>query len=283
MTLLRLLPLLIPFALLFIGGVALTVAQSLGFFLPVPVDGGLWAAYTAVLTDGSFWASFGFSLYVALVSAGMSVVLGAVLAYNVWKLPRVLQGPAVIYKIALVLPHISIAFIVLVLLSQSGFVASVAQNLGLVDEPADFPALLFAGNGIGLMAAYVFKGLGFTILMCLALLKRLDPRYITTARMLGASRVTVFRQVVIPHLAPVLHASFIILFLYAFGAFDIPYLLSESAPGMLSISVFNLFFQRGFEHRPEAMAMLVVMFAFSCVFISLYALVARRAKGVRKL
>lgn len=286
MTHLRLLPLLIPFVLLFLGGLALTVAQSLGVGLPLPVPAlraDPLAAYAAVLGDAAFWESFGFSLYVSFTAALGSVGLGAVLAYGIWNLPGRLQGPAVIYKVALVLPHVAIAFIVLVLLSQSGWVASLAHALGFIRQPADFPALLFAGNGLGLVAAYVFKGAGFSILMCLALLKRLDPRLITTARMLGAGRAGAFFRIVVPHLAPAMSASFLILFLYGFGAFDIPFLLSESSPGMLSIRVYSLFFERDLTQRPQAMAMLVVMLAFSAVFIVLYTLAARRLKGARKL
>ncbi|MFW6243902.1 MAG: ABC transporter permease [Desulfovibrionales bacterium] len=281
---LQLAPVLLPFVVLFCGGLALAVAQSLGFLSPIPLEQVPGDSYRALVSDPAFWKSAGFSIYVALVSALLSVILGALLAYGIWRLPRALQGVAIIYKVALILPHVSIAFIILVLWTQSGFVASVCHRLGLIGSPAEFPALLFAGNGVGLILAYAFKGTGFAILLCLAMLRSLDPRLVLTARMLGASRVTVLSRVVLPHLKPVMHTVFIILFLYAFGAFDIPYLLSESRPGMLSISVYNLYFQRGLEQRPLAMAMLVSMFLFSCLFIWGYTRITRRlGSGVRKL
>ncbi|MFP4314848.1 MAG: ABC transporter permease [Desulfovibrionales bacterium] len=281
---LRLSPVLLPFLALFCGGLALAVTHSLGFLSPVALDQAPGDSYRALLYDTAFWSSAGFSVYVALISALLSVGLGAVLAYAVWQLPRSLQPVAIVYKIALILPHVSIAFIVLVLWTQSGFVASICHRLGLIASPADFPALLFAGNGAGLILAFAFKGVGFAILLCLAMLRTLDHRLVLTARMLGGSRVRVFLQVVVPHLQPVMHTVFIILFLYAFGAFDIPFLLSESSPGMLSIKVYNLYFQRELAQRPLAMAMLVVMFLFSCLFIWLYTQVTRRVGSeARKL
>lgn len=281
---LRLSPVLLPFLALFCGGLALAVAQSLGFLSPVPLDQAPGHSYRALLSDASFWASAGFSAYVACSSALLSVILGALLAYAIWRLPRALQGAALVYKLALILPHMSVAFIVLVLWTRSGFVASVCHGLGLISSPAEFPALLFAGNGLGLILAYSFKGVGFSILLCLAMLRSLDPRLVLTARMLGASTRTVFLRVALPHLLPVMHTVFIILFLYAFGAFDIPYLLSESSPGMLSIRAYNLYFQRELTQRPLAMAMLVCIFLFSCLFIWLYAKLTRRlGSEARKL
>ncbi|MFP4473967.1 MAG: ABC transporter permease [Desulfatibacillaceae bacterium] len=280
----RLSPILVPFAALFLGGFVLACAQSLGFMAPIPLPGDPWRAYAEVFTDSWFWASFGFTVYVAASSALLSVAAGSLFAYGIWKLPARWQGSAVVYKVPLVLPHIAVGFVVLILFTQSGFLASAGHSLGLVEGLRDFPAVLYSGNGLGLILAYTYKGTGFVILMAYAILKRLDPRQITMARMLGAGRLRIYHSVVLPHLAPVLHTCFIILFLYSFGAFDIPFLLSESYPGMLSIRAFNLFFRRDLSNRPEAMAILVVMFLFAGLFIILYTRVVDRLQsGERKL
>ena len=74
------------------------------------------------------------------------------------------------------------------------------------------------------------------------------------------------------------------MFLYSFGAFDIPYILGESRPGMLSIHVYNIYFKHDLARRPEAMAILTLMFAFAVVFIIAYSkAVGRLENGVRKL
>lgn len=281
---LHLLPLLVPFLLLFGGGFVLALAQSLGYLVPVDAGRGWAPGYGRIFSDPAFWASLCFSIYVALASAAISVSAGALIAYAVWRLPQALRGWAITYKITLVLPHISVAFIILILWSQSGFVSSLGHSLGLVKTTADFPALLFSGTGAGLIMAYVYKGTSFAVLLSYAVLTRLDPRLLTTAKMLGGSRSKVFVKIILPHLYPVLNTTFIILFLYSFGAFDIPFLLSESYPGMLSIKVYNLYFQRDLVNRPQALAILVFMFVFSTIFIYLYTRVmARLQAGERKL
>ena len=53
---------------------------------------------------------------------------------------------------------------------------------------------------------------------------------------------------------------------------------------MLSIRVFDLYFRQDLARRPEAMAILVVMFIFAVIFIVAYSRVVRRLdSGARKL
>jgi putative spermidine/putrescine transport system permease protein len=281
---LKLSPLILPFVVLFCGGVFLTVCQSLGIFTPLPHTGGILAAYGVILSDPSFLGSFGFSLGVALVSAAASVAAGTFLAYRVWQLPNALAGAALVYKIPLILPHIAVAFVVLIFWSRSGILSSLAWHLGLIQSMPDFPNVLYSGWGLGMVLAYTLKGTPFAMLLILALLVRFDVRQIQTAAMLGASKRRIFFSIVLPRLAPAMHTSFIILFLYSFGAFDIPYILSESRPGMLSLNVYNLYFKHDLARRPEAMAILTLMFFFAVLFIIAYSrTVTRLENGVRKL
>lgn len=281
---LKLSPLMLPFVVLFCGGVFLTVCQSLGLFTPLPHTGGLVDAYAVILSDPSFFASAGFSFGVALASAAGSVAAATFLAYRVWQLPKRMAGASLVYKIPLILPHIAVAFVVLVFWSQSGILASLAHALGLIQSMQEFPNVLYSGWGVGMILAYTLKGTPFAMLLILALLVRFDVRQIQTAAMLGASKSRIFFAIVMPRLAPALHTSFIILFLYSFGAFDIPYILSESRPGMLSLHVFDLYFKHDLARRPEAMAILTLMFGFAVLFIIAYSkTVTRLENGVRKL
>lgn len=281
---LRLSPLILPYLILFCGGVLMTVCQSAGVFTPLPHEGGAMDAYTRLLADPAFFASFMFSLGVAAASALFAVALGTILAYRVWQLPGKWATAALVYKIPLILPHIAVAFVILVFWSRSGILASVAHALGLVQSMHEFPNVLYSGWGIGMILAYTLKGTPFAMLLVLALLIRFDARQIQTAAMLGASGLRIFFTIVLPRMAPAMHTGFIILFLYGFGAFDIPYLLSESRPGMLSIHVYNLYFKHDLARRPEAMAILTIMFCFAVLFIIAYSKVVKRLEnGVRKL
>lgn len=273
---LPLLPLLLPFVGVFAAGLGLTALQSLGILLPAASGGPTPEHYAAVLGSAAMRRSLAFTLAVSGVSALGSVTLGTCLGYMVWRLPQRLRQAATVYKIGLILPHAAAAFLVLLFFGQTGLLASLANRIGLAPTPQNFPQILYAGDGLGMILAYMLKGTPFAMLMVLAVLFGFDTRLLQTAAMLGAGPLETFRRVTLPRLLPAMHSAFIILFLYAFGAFDIPFLLGESRPGMLSMRVYDIFFQQDLAERPRAMAILTLMFGFTALFTMLYNALARR-------
>ncbi len=266
----HLLPLLIPFAALFLTGILITVLQSFGIGFSRPAGAGLFSAYREVFQSPFFLASVRHSLWIGLVSATFSVIAGMFLALLIWKISSRVKKYTVVYKIPLILPHITVAFIVLIIFSQSGVLASLAYKAGLISDPGGFPNLFYNKTGTGIILSYIWKEVPFATLMILSVLQKLDIRYIQTGTMLGAGFFQKLRHLILPHIAPAVHTTFIILFLYSFGAFDIPFLVGESSPQMLSITVFNLYFRAQLSSRPQAMAILTMMFLFSMIFITLY-------------
>ncbi|WP_245590843.1 ABC transporter permease subunit [Nitratidesulfovibrio termitidis] len=278
-----LLVLLLPF----LAGVGLTAVQSLGWLLPIQylpeqAAQGLSAPDTLAgwrqLAQPHMAGSLLLGLRVAGAAALLSVAGGALLAYGVWRLPARMQLAALVFRVPLVLPHIVVAFLAIVFWSRSGLVSAALHQAGIIGGQAQFPALLWGGDGMGMVLAYTYKELPFVMLLAVASLRRLDPRLIETARMLGAGRWAVLRDVVVPHLVPVLHASFLILFLYAFGAVEIPLLLGESTPAMPGVAAYDLYFLRSLEDRPAAAALLTLLLLCCAGFVAAY---VRLVAGLR--
>ncbi len=281
---LNLLPLLIPFLAVVVGGLLVTGLQSLGLFMFSYTYDDMFFAYRELLRDDWFLHSTIFSLQVALASAVIAILCGTFLAYIIWQLPDRYHRRTVIYKIPLILPHIAVGFIAVILLSKTGVFASIAYQLGLIDSYADFPGLLYTRSGIELILAYIYKETPFVMVMVYAILSRFDRRIIETAKMLGASQLRIFFTLILPFIMPVINTTFVILFIFSFGGFDLPFVLGDSYPGMISIRIYDYFFQKDLALRPVAMAMLVLVFCFSLLFILFYLkFSARLEKGVRKL
>lgn len=275
-------PLLLPYCALFCAGLTLTLAQSLGLFLPLGPGEVTLEHFQALARDQGMAQSLRLSLSVAFLSAAGSVLGGTVLALALWRMPAGLRRVGVVSKIGLILPHVAVAFLVLLMLSQTGLVSSALFQLGIIAAPEEFPNILHTGSGLGMILAFLLKGVPFALLLIGAVLFGFDIRLIQTARMLGAGPLRTFCSVTLPRLLPAMHSAFIILFLYAFGSFDIPFVLGESHPGMLSIRVFDIFFHRDLGQRPQAMAILAVMFVFAAVFAMLYNRLATYMDGWRR-
>lgn len=279
--LIRLLPLVVFFALTVGVGLVHAVLQSLALAGPPALNShhremGIWYAYQALFMRPELLASLGHTLYVAVVSATISVALGAVGAYLLWRAPMWVRRAGAVYRLPIILPHIVVAFLTMVLWSRSGIVSSLTHHLGITPGGDGFPRLLFSSNGAGIILAYVYKEFPFVMLLSMGVLDRIPQRMISTAYMLGAGPVRTFFTVAVPLMAPMLNQIFIILFLYTLGGFDIPWLLGGSSPQMVPMTVYSLYFQGSLSDRSIAMAALTMIAALAVVFVVIYSRIARR-------
>lgn len=263
-------PLLIPFALFFIYSLLMTVAQSFGYGAVSDYRGGVFHSYALVLNDPVFIRNGIFSLWISLASSFGSVLLGSLLAWQIRKLPSRLQIWASVYRIPIILPHITVAFLILFLFSSRGMIPAMAYSLISPEAAESFPELIYSSMGWSIILAYLYKEIPFVVLMQLAVLRQIPDERLATARMLGAGSWRTYTKVVLPQLRTVINTVFIILFLYSFGAFDIPFILGMSKPSMLSIRIYRLYFESDLVNRPLVMARLSLMFLFSLGFMIFY-------------
>lgn len=264
--LLQLSPLIIIFLGLFVMGIFVTILQSLSLVGLTHEKPG-FISYILLFENSQFLISLFYSLFIAVISSLLSIFLGTVIATGIWRLPGNLRMLSIVYKIPLILPHITIAFITVLFLSKTGMLSRISYHLGLINNFMSFPNILYSGKGIGIIIAYTIKETTFVILMVLGVLLQLPETQIQTAKMLGANSFQTFFSVVIPFIKSAVKMSFIIIFLYSLGAFDIPYVMSESQPEMISVSIYNTFFKKDLSHRPAAAAELVILFGISLTLL----------------
>jgi len=269
------------FVTLFIfSGLGLTVFQSFGWFVPGGESYTGARAFHLIVSDQNLLMSLGYSLYIALVSSLFSLVLGLVLAFSLWGLNpknRFLGG---IYKIPVVMPHFTVAFIIIFFWSASGFFSSFLHPILGNGSQKFMGDLYYSSWGFPMILAYTYKQAPFIALMCLGVLDQTDKRLVTTAQMLGATGLQSYILVILPLLKPILMASFSIIFLYAFGAFEIPFLLGISFPEMISQGAYRLYSSSDLYRRAEAMAFLVMIALLVLLFLVFYFKVVGK-KGYR--
>ncbi|MGI9256071.1 MAG: ABC transporter permease [Salinispira sp.] len=229
--------------------------------------------------DAYVFGSLFFSLNIAFLSTFFSLILGTGLALWLWNQNSWL--PSQLYTIPLILPHIVAAFFVVIFFSQSGILSSLLYHLRIIKDLQDFPVLVFDNGGTGIILAYVYKETAFVSLLVLASLRKIPAALIQTSFMLGASRMRTARKVILPHISPTLWIVGIIIFLYSFGAYDIPYLIGSGSRPMVSIEAYRLFFEGSIAQRPMAHTLLfivwVISLAFLIVFILIRTLFSRRS------
>ncbi len=175
------------------------------------------------------------------------------------------------------MPHIVGAIGILYLFSQSGSFARLGHAVGMIDKPADFPALVFDPYAIGIILQYVWKEVPFIGVIVLAQMQALGTDYESVARSLGASRGQAFRHVLLPLILPGVLSASVIVFAFTFGAFEIPALLGASHPQALPVLAYKSYTDVDLAARPQAMAMAVIIALLSGLMIWIYLRATRAA------
>lgn len=273
---LMLAPALAVIVLLFLGGLLLGLMQSLGY-LPLIGERELsLRAYAAVLGSRSFLRSLLLTFHVAFTSTVVATGLALGLALLLRQSFAARRAMTFIFQLNLPIPHIVGAIALAQVLSQSGLLARVAALLGLIDDPGQFPVLVFDRWGVGVIAEYVWKETPFIGVVLLSVLQSLGADYEDLARSLGAGRWQRFRYVLLPLLLPGILSSSVIVFAFAFGAFEVPFFLGVAFPQALPVLAYKSYSDVDLHARPEAMAMSMIIAALVTALVLVYMRLGRK-------
>lgn len=264
-------PVLILIAGVFLTGIFMGLLQSLGYFPVIGLNELTLDYYIETFKSPTFIDSLKFSLTTSFFQAGISVILGLVFAYNlVASKGWVSKIGHKIYKLPIMIPHTVIVLMIILQFGESGFISRLFLMLGLTDEMTDFPILIFDKNGIGIILAYVLKGLPFSVLIAYESLKNSYRQYAIIGRSLGASPMQVIRHIILPLVFPSLVSGFIILFVFSLGAYEVPYLLGSSTPRALPVEAYRLYNHIDLGMRPFSMVINMVITFMAIVLLSMY-------------
>jgi putative spermidine/putrescine transport system permease protein len=256
--------------IIFIGGIAQAVVQSLGY---LPVFGMYeitFDHYIQLFQNTHFLRSLQYTFYIAFVSSTLSVVLGVLVALVVYNTKKGNKLSYALYKIPIIIPHGVVIILIIHIFFQTGILSRVLFNLGVIQEASQFPLLIYDPGGVGIILAYLYKQVPFVTLTVFMVLQGLDRKYIQIAENLGAGTFQILRRVTLPMLTPTMLSAFLITFAFGFGAFEVPLLLGSPARQTLPILAFFEYRSPVLVSRPAAMATSVTISVISLSFIGVY-------------
>lgn len=241
--------------------------QSLGYFPPAGLTSFTLDYYRTVLQDPALHGSVLYSLYLAFTSALLSTAGGVALSALLVACKR---PDSLLLRLPITIPHTVAAFLGMALLSQTGLFSRLAALMGLVQAPDAFPLLIQDPWGIGVILTYTCKQIPYVMSVVVLLMRRVWGSGAQAARTLGAGPVRAFFTVTLPLSMPAISTAFIIIFAYAFGAYELPFLLGATLPRAFPVQAYMEFLSPDLSHRPFAMVYNGLMLAFGAGFIALY-------------
>lgn len=277
-----LLPALAVIGVLFVGGLALAMAESLGYFAPTGENSLTFRHYVELSQDSEAYLSLWLTLKLATVATVISACCALALALGLREFARRSRLVNVLLQVPLAIPHLVMAGTLITLIAPSGLLARAAYAAGFIRQPADFPVLISDRYGIGIVLAYILKEVPFISLMTLALLARLGDEYEQVARTLGASAWQRFRYVTLPMVAPAVVSSSLIVFAFIFGAFEVPFVLGRPYPAMVSVVAQQRYLNVNLAMRPGAIALAVISALLTVALAWMYLRLTRAIIGLER-
>jgi putative spermidine/putrescine transport system permease protein len=249
-----LLPSLLVLALFFVGALAYSVLLSLNLF-SITSNGTVgFQAYVDVLTSPSFFDSLGFSLKIALISTLVSVAIATIVSMVLRKTFFGRRAAVFVYQFNIPIPHLVVAISVLFLFTQSGLASRFLYTIGAINSTSMFPLIVFDNDGVGIVMAFILKFFPFIGIAILSLLVTTIGEYEQQAATLGANAWQRFRFVLLPMMMPSILFSSMMVFAYAFGSYEVPFLLGSTSPKALAVLAYQDYTSIDLNTRPEAMA-----------------------------
>ena len=268
--LLLLSPALLVVAVFFLAGVLQAVAQSFGYQPFLPSRGLSLDAYRQLWTDPAVRASLGLTARVAALSTLFAAAIGVTAALLIRRLGRTRRIMTGLLQANLAVPHLVGALCITLLLAQGGLVSRLTNAAGLTAAPADFPALTADRFGWAIIAEYVWKEVPFLGVIALAALSRGIDELEDVARTLGASTRQRLTGLTLPLLAGPVAAGSILVFAFAAGSYEVPYLLGRAYPATLPVVAYQKFRDTDLTVRPQAMAVAVLIAVLSTAIVAGY-------------
>lgn len=250
--------------------------QSLGYIPAFGLTTPTFKYYAQVFSHADFLSAVWVSLKISLWSAVFSTVLGVLLSMALIKCRKTSGGLLYAVRLPILVPHAVVAVFVIQILSQTGLIARLAYALGLLEDYAQFPQLLYTSDYLGTIAAYLWKEVPFVAYFVLAFMSGISETLGEAAENLGASSLRSFWEVTLPLSVPVISRAFLIIFIFAFGGYELPLLLGSTLPKALSVQTYLVYMSPDLLQRPLAMAMNGVVLLLSGGMALLYSLVIYR-------
>ena len=271
--------LIVPFLMitvLVLAAIVNIIIQSLGYMPVFGLYDITLKYYIEELSRPEVLRSLGVSLKIAAFSGVFAAIFGTLICVALVRTGR--SGGRMLYTVRLpiLVPHTVVAVFTVALLTQTGLFARIAYALGFISDYTEFPSLLYGTGYWGVIAAYLWKEAPFIAYFSLALMAGISSTLGEAAENLGASPVKSFFSITLPLSMPAISKGFIIVFIYAFGGYELPLLLGATAPKAFPVYTYIEFIKPDFRLRPYAMAMNGITLIISLIMAIVYALMMNR-------
>jgi ABC-type spermidine/putrescine transport system permease subunit I len=194
------------------------------------------------LTTANFAKAFEFyslDIWFTVVIVGVSTLLIGLIAVAIGGYlvlgdnPRAVAIMKWLYRWPLFIPFIVAGQMMRSFLAKNGLMNNTLVSAGLLD-PAQTVSFL---DWQGLIITFVWKQTPFVALLVAGAMASLDQATIEAARNLGARRLRVLVEIIVPQIRPTLVVGLILSFVTMMSVLSVPLMISGESPTMMTVDM----------------------------------------------
>jgi spermidine/putrescine transport system permease protein len=222
--------------------------------------------YLAFFEDKIYWLTF---LKTALYSIGVTFLAFVVTFPVAFYLTKVVAKKYSSFMVLLLLIPIWIGELVtiygwMILLSDNGVINKFLMNAGLIDSP-----IVMLYTNFSMTIGLLYMSMLFMIIPMMSALESLDDSLIEAASDLGASKWTIFRQIIIPYTTPGIASGGIIVFMLVIGDYVAPNILGGKSSLWFTEQIYNKFLATFNWNEGAAFGFLLLMLSSGIIWLAL--------------
>ncbi|MEW2396146.1 ABC transporter permease [Streptomyces sp. NPDC046862] len=199
------------------------------------------------------------TLRISAETSLLSLVIGFVLAAAVSRLKPLWAG---LVMVVVVVPHFISALVRtygwIILLGEHGVINNALTTLHIPGAPFQ---LLY--NELGVVIGTTSVMLPYTVLLLYAVMKGIDRRLMAAAASMGAGRVTIFRRVYLPLVAPGVVNAGILCFILCLGYYLTPALMGGEKQTMVASLIDEQVMKQDQWNGASALGIILLLLTFA--------------------
>jgi putative spermidine/putrescine transport system permease protein len=273
-------PLLIPgllflFVFFFLPMLILAFVSFQPEFATSRVTGVTLENYVTILSGSYFFKTYVRTFVVGVAVSVTTLVLGYPVAYHITRINS--SRKRLFFMLLILVPYLTSVVVRtfgwLILLLRNGLLNNLLQGLGLINSP-----IILVNNVFGIYIGLVHVFLPMAVISLMTSLGEIEPELEKAAKDLGASRVRVFTNVLLPLSKQGLFGGFLLVFTLTVSSYTTPSLLGGSTEMMSTLIYRYVGYLTDF---PTAAALAIILLIIVMVILGISNRLDPDQEGVR--
>ncbi|WP_147822485.1 ABC transporter permease [Salidesulfovibrio onnuriiensis] len=222
--------------------------------------------YKNFFTEPIYWLTFVRTALYSIITTGLTLVIGLPVAFYIAKIARhKLQGTL---SLLLLLPfwvsELVRIYGWMILLRESGVLNFFMLKLGVIHKPIE---MLY--NDATMIMGLVYTSMLFMVVPLISVMESLDDSLIEAAYDLGASKLVIWKDIIIPHCKPGITSGCIVVFMLALGNYLTPNLMGGKNSLWFTEQIYNQFIASFNWNQGSAFGFLLLLLSSLIIWVGL--------------